>query len=193
MKIFFFNICIFILSSPIYCEILDANSLVDRDGLFYNQITNKLFSGFVEFKYDNGKLRAKGSFKMGKEEGYWEDFNENGTPFSKGFYMNGSPHGEFKFYHENGNLEEEGKFILGLKEGNWNTYWDNGNLKRQGKWKNGKAEGLFKFFNIDGKVIKIEIWNNGKKIQIIFEINNKNVSYKIGENKINENENKYHI
>ena len=178
MKIkFFISILIFLLSTPIYCEITNARSLIKKEGLFYNKITKKLFTGLVEFQYGNGKLRAKGSLKNGKEEGYWEDYNEDGTLFSKGNYINGSPSGNFKFYHENGILEEEGKFVLGKKEGKWNTYWDNGNMKRQGIWKNGKAKGLFKFFNSDGKIIKIEIWKNGKMVKKIFEINMENISF----------------
>ena len=179
MKIIFFYLSTFLISTPINSEIVDANNLINREGLFYNKITSKLFSGLVEFNYDSGKLRAKGGFKLGKEECYWEDYNEKGSPFSKGYYMNGRPHGEFKFYHENGILEEEGKFILGVKEGNWNTYLDNGKLKRQGKWKQGKTVGLFQFFNIDGKVIKIEIWNNGKKVKIINDVIRENIFSKM--------------
>jgi antitoxin component YwqK of YwqJK toxin-antitoxin module len=180
MKIkFFIFISIFLLSTPTYCEIINARNLIKKEGLFYNKITKKLFTGLVEFQYGNGKLRAKGSLKKGKEEGYWEDYNEDGTLFSKGNYINGSPSGDFKFYHENGILEEEGKFIFGKKEGKWNTYWDNGNIKRQGIWKNGKATGLFKFFNSDAKIIKIEIWKNGKLVKRIFEINMENISFKI--------------
>ena len=175
----FFSLYFFLLSTPVYCEIFNADNIIKKEGLFYNKITKKLFSGVAEFKYANGKLRAKGSFKMGKEEGFWKDYNENGTTFSKGNYVNGSPHGIFKFYHENGILEEQGKFIFGVKEGYWNTYWDNGNLKRQGKWKNGKAMGLFKFFNLDGKIIKIEIWNNGKKVKIINDVIRENIFSKM--------------
>ena len=187
----FFSLYIFILSTPIYCEIIDSKKLIKKEGLFFNKLTNEIYSGLAEFKYDNGKLRAKGILKNGKEEGYWEDYNQNGTPFSKGYYINGRPHGKFKFYHENGTLEEEGKFIIGLKEGNWNTYWDNGNLKRQGKWKNGKASGLFKFFNFDGKIIKIETWNKGKKVNRIFKIIMENIFMKIGSQKNKDNKNLY--
>ncbi len=71
--------------------------------------------GLCETSRLYGQLRAKGWLNKGKEQGYWEDYNEDGTLFSKGYYINGSPSGNFKFYHENGILEEEGKFILGKK------------------------------------------------------------------------------
>ena len=184
---FFTSFLIFLFTTPIYCEITNARNLIKKEGLFYNKTTKKLFSGSVEFQYDNGKLRAKGSFKKGKEEGYWEDYNEDGTPFSKGNYVKGNPHGNFKFYHENGIIEEEGNFIFGIKEGNWNTYWDNGNLKRQGIWENGKAIGLFKFFNINGKIIKFEVWKNGKMVKRIFVRNMENIFFKIFWYEFNEN------
>ena len=98
---FFIYILIFHLSTPTYCEITNAHKLIKKEGLFYNKITKKLFTGLVEFQYENGQLRAKGWLNKGKEQGYWEDYNEDGTLFSKGYYINGSPSGNFKFYHEN--------------------------------------------------------------------------------------------
>ena len=114
------TLLIVILSTPISGEILDTINLIKKNGLFYNKISDKLFTGFVVFKYDNGKIKSKGSFKNGMEDGYWVDFNQNGSLFSKGNYTKGLPHGNFKFYHENGELEEEGYFIFGVKEGNHN-------------------------------------------------------------------------
>ena len=161
---FYLYIFIIIFSKPAFSEIINENNLFKREGLFFNKFTNELFTGSVEFKYKNGKIRSRGSFKMGKEEGYWEDYNEDGSFFSKGNYINGKPHGNFKFYHENGILEEEGDFIFGIKTGNWNTYWDNVNLKKEGIWKNGKANGLFKFYNFKGEILKVETWENGIKV-----------------------------
>ena len=66
-KNFFIFISIFLLSTPTYCEIINARNLIKKEGLFYNKITKKLFTGLVEFQYENGKLRAKGSLKKGND------------------------------------------------------------------------------------------------------------------------------
>ena len=58
---------IFLLSTSTYCEITNARNLIKKEGLFYNKITKKLFTGLVEFQYENGKLRAKGSLKKGND------------------------------------------------------------------------------------------------------------------------------
>ena len=34
----------------------------------FNKFTNELFTGSVEFKYKNGKIRSRGSFKMGTKQ-----------------------------------------------------------------------------------------------------------------------------
>tara|TARA_X000001036_G_scaffold383002_1_gene376036 strand:+ start:238 stop:756 length:519 start_codon:yes stop_codon:yes gene_type:complete len=158
------SIILLIIPSFSYSGTFSSDNLVERNGLFYNKLSNELFSGFVNFKFENGNLRSRGNFKNGKPDGSWEDFNKDGTYFSKGNYNNGKPYGKFKFYHENGFLEEEGTFIDGIKEGNWKTYWDNGRLKRMGDWKNGRANGLFQFFNYDGELFKVETWENGSKL-----------------------------
>ena len=80
VKLFLF-VFIIIFSKSFAGEIINENNLEKKEGLLFNKLTNELFTGFVEFKYNNGKIRSKGSFKMGKEEGYWEDYNEDGSFF----------------------------------------------------------------------------------------------------------------
>ena len=63
----FISIFIFLLSTPTYCEITNAHKLIKKEGLFYNKISKKLFTGLVEFQYENGQLSAKGWLNKGKE------------------------------------------------------------------------------------------------------------------------------
>ena len=122
MKIkFFISIFIFLLSTPTYCEITNARNLI-KEGLFYNKITKKLFTGLVEFQYGNGQLRAKGRLKKGKEEGY-EDYNKDERFFQReiilmevqAVILNFIMRMVFYKMKENTSWEKRGK---------WNTYWD---------------------------------------------------------------------
>ena len=48
----------------------------------------KLLNGHYEYYYDNGVLRAKGTWINGMKEGAWQTFYKNGTISGRGFFHN---------------------------------------------------------------------------------------------------------
>ena len=48
--------------------------------------------------HENGRLKQKGSYKVGIKEGLWEYYWENGNLQNKGSYKDGEQQGIWEFY-----------------------------------------------------------------------------------------------
>jgi len=75
----------------------------------------------------DGSVSAKGEFKGGKKNGYWNSFAPGGKIRSEATYVLGS--GEYREYHPSGKLKVKGKIENGKNHGIWNYYAENGQLE----------------------------------------------------------------
>ena len=73
-----------LLSSPSWS--VTIGNLVERDGLYYEKFTDMSFTGEVTG-------REQGSFKNGKRDGAWVEYDYSGQLFSKGHYKKGKREG----------------------------------------------------------------------------------------------------
>ena len=77
----------------------------------------------------------KGSFKNGKEEGFWYNYWEDGKVKNASKFKNGLLNGPWKSYNQKQILIVSGSYKNGLKSGSWVDYFDNGRLMKKCSYK----------------------------------------------------------
>lgn len=88
--------------------------------------------------YLSGRLYSKGTIVNGKQNGYWEYWNENGNKAREGEFVDGKPNGTHKYWYENGILRGIGDWKIGVYDGKWEMYNETGKEKTVQLYKDGK-------------------------------------------------------
>ena len=113
--------------------------------------------------YSNGKVRREASFRDGKREGVWRDFDEDGNVIKSQTYKNGvlvgegivdtdgKRRGEYKEFYPDSTLRAEGLFIGGERSGDWKFYYHNGQLQEIGSYKEGQPDGAWTWYYDNGQ------------------------------------------
>ena len=113
--------------------------------------------------YPNGKVRREASFRDGRREGVWRDFDENGNviksqTYKKGVLVgegivdtDGKRRGEYKEFYPDSTVRAEGLFVDGLRSGEWKFYYHNGKLQEVGTYKEGTPEGVWTWYHDNGQ------------------------------------------
>ena len=113
--------------------------------------------------YPNGKVKREASFRDGKREGVWREFDEEGNvinsqTYKKGGLMSeglvgtdGKRRGEYKEFYPDSTLRAEGLFIDGLRSGEWKFYYHNGQLQEVGTYKEGDPDGVWIWYHDNGQ------------------------------------------
>jgi antitoxin component YwqK of YwqJK toxin-antitoxin module len=70
-------------------ESIDEDSLLRRNGLYYQVNESEPFSGWAKTTYDSGQVSDLGRFKNGKRDGLWTNWHENGQKYSEEIFKNG--------------------------------------------------------------------------------------------------------
>ena len=120
-------------------EIIEVE-LYEIDGIYYENYTNKPYSG-TSFKFlddDGGYYEEtyKDGIKHGPVRWYYE---LDGQLKSTGVFKNGKLVGPFKTYYKNGQLRSEGTYKDdGINHGLTRTYYENGQLQYEVMYKDGE-------------------------------------------------------
>jgi antitoxin component YwqK of YwqJK toxin-antitoxin module len=155
-----------LLLSLISCSI-ETDSVVERNGLYYEDLANSI-SGFTPFTGEvTGK--EKGRVEDGKKEGKWVGYHDDGDLRYRGNYKNGKEEGEWVYYHDNGDLRYRGNYKNGKGDGEWVYYHENGQVSSKGNYKNGKRDGEWVYYHENGQVSMKGSYKNGEKVS---ELNN---------------------
>ena len=113
--------------------------------------------------YPNGKVKREASFRNGKREGIWREFDEEGNVINSQTYKRGSlvnegvvgtdgkRRGEYKEFYSDSTLRAEGLFIDGLRSGEWKFYYQNGTMQEIGSYKEGYSDGLWVWYYDNGQ------------------------------------------
>lgn len=113
--------------------------------------------------YPNGKVKREASFRDGKREGVWREFDEDGNVINSQTYHNGGlvsegvvgtdgkRRGEYKEFFADSTLRAEGLFIDGLRSGEWKFYYQNGKLQEVGSYKDGEPDGVWTWYHDNGQ------------------------------------------
>ena len=94
------------------------------------------------------RLIGISSYKNGKADGQWEEYNTKGNLYAKGLYKNNQKHGRWSYFHNNGNIEEVAYHNM---KGEWLRFHTNGNPSMKGK--SGKKTtycGVYKCWDEEG-------------------------------------------
>ena len=81
---------------------INEDSLIDRNGVKYQQDSQKPYSGKVFRLYDTGENKNEGSYKNGKQDGLFTSWYENGQKSEEITYKDGEMI-EWTLWDENGN------------------------------------------------------------------------------------------
>lgn len=115
--------------------------------------------------YENGQLKAEGSFKADLKEGLHREWEENGIILLEGNYSKGKANGLMKWYHERGHLAGEGNMQDDIRVGKWKIcdIQENG-FCIEAYFKNGKRDGIWKINheNARDKLWKEQTWKDDK-------------------------------
>ena len=97
-------------------------TLIEREGVFYTNDTNKPYSGKVFSLYDDGKIKNEGTLKDGKKDGLNTNWYENGQKWYELTNKDGEFDGLYTNWYENGKKRFEGTYKDGelISEKYWN-------------------------------------------------------------------------
>lgn len=113
--------------------------------------------------YPNGKVRREASFRDGKREGVWREFDEEGNvvksqTYKKGALVgegivdtDGKRRGEYKEFYPDSTVRAEGLFVDGLRSGEWKFYYHNGKLQEVGTYVEGTPDGAWIWYHDNGQ------------------------------------------
>ncbi|MBR4391138.1 MAG: toxin-antitoxin system YwqK family antitoxin [Bacteroidales bacterium] len=123
--------------------------------------------------YPNGRIKREASFRDGKREGTWREFDENGNVISSQIYQNGrlvqsgvmdtdgTRRGEWVELYPDSTLRAKGFFINGKRSGEWRFYYPGEILEQLGNYKDGKLDGTWTWYDLSGKIQKQEDFLDG--------------------------------
>jgi antitoxin component YwqK of YwqJK toxin-antitoxin module len=129
-----------LLLSLISCSSEEHSDLVEREGLYYEYLSDTPFTGDNIVYHDNGDLSHKCYFNNGEMQGECVSYWENGHLYMKGNYKNNKREGDWVSYWENGQLTYKGNYNGGKQEGKWVSYLSDGTVDEEwtGTFKNGE-------------------------------------------------------
>ena len=108
------------------------------------------------YLFKNGFLAGEGIVKDdGNPDGPWKEYYQEGTLKAEGSYDNGRHVGVWKYYYPSGRKEQTGSFNKqGKKDGTWRWYFESGNLLKEENFRNGLRDGLSSEYDESGKLIE---------------------------------------
>ena len=113
--------------------------------------------------YPNGKVKREASFRDGKKEGVWREFDENGNVINSQTYKkdvmigqgivdtDGKRRGLFKEFYPDNSLRAEGLFVDGQRSGEWKFYYQNGKVQEVGNYTEGQPDGPWTWYYDNGQ------------------------------------------
>ncbi|MCF8302400.1 MAG: hypothetical protein K9I94_03920 [Bacteroidales bacterium] len=105
--------------------------------------------------FKNGQIIGEGIIKEnGKKNGSWVSYYQNGKIKARGTYDDNVKVGKWTYYYPNGQVEQTGRYNnKGKPDGDWTWYYQSGNVLREESFYNGLKEGLMTEYSESGNVI----------------------------------------
>ena len=113
--------------------------------------------------YPNGKVKREASFRDGKREGVWREFDEQGNVLNSQTYQkgvlvgqgivdtDGKRRGLYKEFYPDSTLRAEGVFVEGQRSGEWKFYYHNGQVQEVGRYNEGQPDGIWTWYYENGQ------------------------------------------
>jgi len=164
----------------------EFSQLVEKQGLYYQADSRRLFTGTVIDKYENNQVHRKISLKDGRIEGPYESYYESGFLEIKGSYKNAEWDRSYVRYYENGQLQRREFYKKGELDGPYESYYESGQLEVKGLYKEGRWDGSWERYYENGQLESKGYYNKGRRDRVwehFYENGDleRNGSYKDGE------------
>ncbi len=178
---------LFCISSGAFAQSIDADSLVERDGINFridtdipytgtaithNEDGGKLseitfLAGIPKGKltswYPDGKKQVEGELQGTTKVGLWKAWYPNGKLRRQGVYKDDKEEGKFTWYFEDGALSKEGNYRAGVENGKWVWYHENGRRMQEGTLEGETSVGTWKEWYPNGKPKMVGSFVAGEK------------------------------
>lgn len=103
---------------------------------------------------ERGIITAKGPLDTNaKRTGNWSLFFENGAIKASGTYLNDRQNGTWNFFYPDGKQEQIGSFTAGRKEGDWKWFYPNGQVWKQEQYSANVLNGDFLMYSDSNTLI----------------------------------------
>lgn len=122
--------------------------------------------------YPNGRIRREASFRGGRREGTWREFDEQGNVTSSQIYQNGrlvqsgimetdgTRRGEWVELYPDSTLRAQGIYLNGKRSGEWKFYYPGEVIEQIGHYQDGKLNGTWTWYFPNGRIQKQEDFFN---------------------------------
>ncbi|MEZ5070050.1 MAG: hypothetical protein R2751_03540 [Bacteroidales bacterium] len=100
--------------------------------------------------------------EQGRHIGEWTDLYENGKIRAQGSYAENRRSGTWTFYYPGGSVEQKGRFERGRYHGAWTWYYPDGSRWRDEQYFNGREDGLFVEYDPSGNILAEGNYVNGE-------------------------------
>ncbi len=121
------------------------------------------------FKYDNGVVSDKVTFKNKKLDGLVKRYYRNGQIKEESNYVAGDLNGTFKEYYNNGRIKSEYNYKDDELNGPYKSYYLNGNIDIEGSYSKGRLDGPSKCYYYDGRPMSVATYRNAKLQSATYE------------------------
>ena len=98
----------------------------ERNGLRYRKGAPAPFSGTVQARHPNGRMRLRYAVKAGRADGAWSEWFENGTVRLYAEWRAGLGHGTWVYFHPNGEIRERAQVVEDIWHGVAEGWHENG-------------------------------------------------------------------
>jgi len=151
-----------ILNSP-----KNPGSVITKDGLIIDQVTNEPLTGTVIDTIANQILSY--DVVNGIKNGEFTICLLNGNKTVAGNIINNKNDGKWSYYYSSGELESEGYFKDDVISDKWVWFYPNGNKMEEGVFINGKRDGIWNLYKEDGSLKSKIFFNKGNMIDSFTE------------------------
>lgn len=158
MKKFLLLFFIAFLIHPVFSQKIYQAS----DKLYYDSLTNQLFTGDYIEKYPSGKTKIEMTFRNGNKDGIIKIYFENEQLNEIRSYKNGKMHGTWTSYNEKGIKIAEAGYSYNKKNGKWYIWDENGTLRYDMTYIEGDKIGNWRRYDETGTLISEINYSNFK-------------------------------
>lgn len=139
-KLIFITTKAYLSRTPQEKLIPSTKAMVRKNELWFEQNSDKPYTGaFIDY-FMNGKKQGEGTLKAGLVDGKRTVYYLNGNKRYFYSYTNGIKDGASEEYFINGKLKQKGSFVNEKETGLWQVFYSTGKIKRQSSFVNNKQD-----------------------------------------------------
>lgn len=102
---------------------MDLDRLEERRGVYLQRPSFEPYTGPVVARFEDGKIRVRGTLVNGRWDGVRESYYQLGTLKARETFTNGVLNGPFEAYFKKGSPSDKGTYVDGKLDGPYESYW----------------------------------------------------------------------